>query len=62
MPIKGIVLEAGREDVKFTDQAIDLVPGDPQTIRVFNLNRGQVKLRHLGHSDCLPVIKDQGAD
>ena len=48
-PIKGTILEAEREDVRFTDQAIDLVPGDPQTVRGLNLNSGEVMLRHLGH-------------
>jgi beta-mannosidase len=49
-PIKGIVLDVEGEDVKWSDQAIDLVPGDPQVIRAAGLNgRGvKVQVRFLG--------------
>ncbi|KAJ2931679.1 hypothetical protein H1R20_g5408, partial [Candolleomyces eurysporus] len=47
-PIKGIVLDVEGEDVKWSDQAIDLVPGDPQTVRARGLNGRQVKARFLG--------------
>ncbi|KAF8165386.1 glycoside hydrolase family 2 protein [Crassisporium funariophilum] len=47
-PIKGIVLDAEGDDVKWSDQAIDLVPGDPQTINTVGLKGREVKLRFLG--------------
>jgi beta-mannosidase len=48
-PIKGIVLDVDGTDIEFSDQAIDLVPGDPQTIQALNLRgTGNLKVRHLG--------------
>ncbi|PPR06573.1 hypothetical protein CVT24_001754 [Panaeolus cyanescens] len=47
-PIKGIVLDVEGEDVNWSDQAIDLVPGDPQTIRAVGLKGREIKLRFLG--------------
>jgi beta-mannosidase len=48
-PIKGIVLDAeGVENVKWSDQAIDLVPGDPQTIKAIGLKGRKVSVRYLG--------------
>ncbi|KAG8934638.1 hypothetical protein FRC02_009582 [Tulasnella sp. 418] len=47
-PMKGIVLDAEGEHVKWSDQAIDLVPGDPQTIRAVGLKGRKVKARYLG--------------
>ncbi|KAH9006794.1 beta-mannosidase [Lactarius hatsudake] len=47
-PIKGIVLEVEGEDVKWGDQALDLVPGDPQTVKVIGLKGRPVKARFLG--------------
>jgi len=47
-PIKGIVLDAEGDDVKWGDQAIDLVPDDPQTIKAVGLKGREVKLRYLG--------------
>ncbi|EKM80323.1 hypothetical protein AGABI1DRAFT_120351 [Agaricus bisporus var. burnettii JB137-S8] len=47
-PIKGIVLDVDGEDVKWSDQAIDLAPGDPQIIRAVGLKGRGVKARFLG--------------
>ncbi|KAF8591572.1 glycoside hydrolase family 2 protein [Ramaria rubella] len=47
-PMKGIVLDTDGEEVKWGDQAIDLVPGDPQTVRATGLNGRKVKARYLG--------------
>jgi len=47
-PIKGIVLDAEGEWVKWGDQAIDLIPGDPQVIKAVGLRGKQVKARFLG--------------
>ena len=47
-PIKGIVLDVDGDDVKWSDQAIDLVPGDPQVVRAVGLNGRAVKARYLG--------------
>ncbi|KAG5639017.1 hypothetical protein H0H81_007925 [Sphagnurus paluster] len=47
-PIKGIILDAEGDDVNWSDQAIDLVPDDPQSIKAVGLNGRDVKLRYLG--------------
>lgn len=47
-PIKGIVLDVDGDDAKWSDQAIDLVPGDPQIVLVSGLNGREVKARYLG--------------
>ncbi|OBZ77132.1 Beta-mannosidase B [Grifola frondosa] len=47
-PIKGIVLDAEGEHVRWGDQAIDLVPGDPQVIKAVGLKGRKVKARFLG--------------
>lgn len=47
-PVKGVVLDADGPDVKWSDQGIDLVPDDPQTIKGLGLNGRQVKSRFLG--------------
>ncbi|TDL29523.1 glycoside hydrolase family 2 protein [Rickenella mellea] len=47
-PIKGIILEVDGEDVKWSDQAVDLVPGDPQTVHAVGLKGRSVKARYLG--------------
>ncbi|TBU32964.1 glycoside hydrolase family 2 protein [Dichomitus squalens] len=48
-PIKGIILDvAGDADAEWADQAIDLVPGDPQTVAVKGLGGRAVQARFLG--------------
>ena len=47
-PIKGILLEVEGEEVKWGDQAFDLVPGDPQIIKATGLRGRTVKARFLG--------------
>ncbi|KAJ7937095.1 glycoside hydrolase family 2 protein [Mycena leptocephala] len=47
-PVKGIVLDVEGADVKWSDQGIDLVPDDPQTIQAIGLSGREVKLRFLG--------------
>ena len=47
-PIKGIILDVEGEDVKWSDQAIDLVPGDEQVVKASGLNGRSVKARYLG--------------
>ncbi|KDR83785.1 hypothetical protein GALMADRAFT_133195 [Galerina marginata CBS 339.88] len=47
-PIKGIVLDVDGDEVKWSDQAIDLVPGDPQIVNTVGLKGREVKLRFLG--------------
>lgn len=47
-PIKGIVLDVEGDDVSWSDQAIDLVPGDDQTVKAIGLNGRQVQARYLG--------------
>jgi beta-mannosidase len=47
-PIKGIVLDVDGADVQWGDQAIDLVPGDPQKVQAVGLKGRPVKARFLG--------------
>jgi len=47
-PIKGIILDVEGEAVKWSDQAIDLVPGDPQIVEAVGLKGREVKVRFLG--------------
>ncbi|EIN10923.1 glycoside hydrolase family 2 protein [Punctularia strigosozonata HHB-11173 SS5] len=47
-PIKGIILDVEGEDVEWSDQAIDLVPDDPQIVRAKGLKGRKVRARFLG--------------
>ncbi len=48
-PIKGLILDVeGAEDASWSDQAIDLVPDDPQVVSVQGLNGRKVTARFLG--------------
>ncbi|CCM04064.1 uncharacterized protein FIBRA_06223 [Fibroporia radiculosa] len=47
-PIKGIVLDVEGAAAQWSDQAIDLVPGDPQVIKVVGLQGREIKARFLG--------------
>jgi len=47
-PIKGVVLDVDGEDARWGDQALDIVPGDPQTVRVSGLKGRKIKIRFLG--------------
>jgi len=47
-PVKGIVLDVEGEEVRWGDQAIDLVPGDPQIVKAIGLKGRAVKARFLG--------------
>ena len=47
-PMKGIVLDVDGEAAKWSDQAIDLVPGDPQVVKATGLKGRKVKTRYLG--------------
>lgn len=47
-PIKGLVLDCVGDNVKWSDQAIDLVPGDPQIIQAVGLKGREVQVRFLG--------------
>ena len=50
-PVKGIVLDVTEElekEVQWGDQAIDLVPGDPQLVSAVGLKGRAVKVRFLG--------------
>jgi beta-mannosidase len=50
-PIKGIVLDVDGDEVKWSDQAIDLVPDDPQTIKAIGLKGRDIKHRYIGLAD-----------
>ncbi|KAJ3922775.1 glycoside hydrolase family 2 protein [Lentinula edodes] len=47
-PMKGIVLDVEGEDVKWSDQAIDLIPGDDQVIHAVGLKGRGVQVRYVG--------------
>ena len=55
-PVKGVVLDvvpaapgaAEAEEPRWADQALDLVPGDPQTVAVRGLAGREVRARYLG--------------
>jgi len=47
-PIKGLVLDVEGEDAKWSDQALDVVPGDDQVVKVWNLKGRKLKARYLG--------------
>ncbi|KAH9900032.1 glycoside hydrolase family 2 protein [Cubamyces lactineus] len=48
-PVKGLVLDVdGAEDAHWSDQAIDLVPDDPQVLFVKGLNGREIRARYLG--------------
>ena len=47
-PIKGLVLDVEGEDARWSDQALDVVPGDDQVVKVWNLKGREVKVRYLG--------------
>ncbi|KAG8728628.1 hypothetical protein FRC12_021614, partial [Ceratobasidium sp. 428] len=48
IPIKGIILDVDGDEAKWSDQAIDLAPGDDQVIMVKGLKGRPVKARYLG--------------
>ncbi|KAF9782269.1 beta-mannosidase [Thelephora terrestris] len=52
MPIKGLVLDVEGEDAKWSDQALDVVPGDDQVVRVWNLKGRKLKARYLGDGNA----------
>ncbi|KAH9938328.1 glycoside hydrolase family 2 protein [Fomitopsis serialis] len=47
-PIKGLVLDVEGDAVQWSDQAIDLVPDDPQVVKAVGLNGRKIKARFLG--------------
>lgn len=47
-PIKGLVLDVDGSWAKFSDQAIDMFPGDIQVVGVMGLGGRTVKTRYLG--------------
>jgi len=48
VPVKGVILDAEGEDVKWSDQAIDLIPGDEQVVQAIGLKGRIVQARHIG--------------
>jgi beta-mannosidase len=47
-PVKGLILDVDGDYVKWDNQAIDLVPDDPQMVQVTGLDGRGVKVRFLG--------------
>jgi beta-mannosidase len=50
-PVKGLVIEA-QEGVRISDNAMDIVPGDEQTVIVTGLGNRSLKYRYLGQEVC----------
>lgn len=61
-PIKSIVLDVDGDDVRWSDQAIDLVPNDPQTIKAVGLKGRDIKVRYLGLVDGPVRVRTQSND
>jgi beta-mannosidase len=47
-PIKGLVLDVEGEEVEWSDQAVDLFPGDEQRVVAKGLAGRKVKARYIG--------------
>ena len=47
-PIKGLVLDVEGEDARWDGQALDVVPGRDQVVRVWNLKGRKLSARYLG--------------
>ena len=50
-PIKGVILDLedrSGEEVKWSDQAIDMFPGDEQVLEAKGLNGRAIKVRYIG--------------
>lgn len=47
-PVKGLVFDVEGEDARWSDQALDVVPGDDQVVRVWKLKGRKLKARYLG--------------
>ncbi len=47
-PVKGIILDVDGEEVKWSDQAIDLTPGDDQLVQAVGLDGRKVNARYVG--------------
>jgi beta-mannosidase len=47
-PVKGLVFDVVGADVNWGDQAIDVVPDDPQTVKAEGLEGREVKVRFVG--------------
>lgn len=50
-PVKALVIEE-QEGVRISDNAIDIVPGDAQTVFVTGLGNRSLKYRYLGQEAC----------
>lgn len=50
-PVKGLVIEE-QEGVRISDNAMDIVPGDEQTVIVSGLGTRTLKYRYLGQGAC----------
>jgi beta-mannosidase len=47
-PIKGLVMDTDGEEPTWSDQALDVFPGDPQVVRTVGLNGREILVRFLG--------------
>lgn len=50
-PVKGLVLsvQGEGEEVKWSDNALDIMPGDPQVVVAYGLGDRAVSVAYLGH-------------
>lgn len=47
-PIKGLELYVSDADVEFDDNCLDIVPSDPQIVKVRGLGASKISWKHLG--------------
>ncbi|EIW73529.1 hypothetical protein TREMEDRAFT_42399 [Tremella mesenterica DSM 1558] len=47
-PVKGLIFDVNGEEVRWSDQALDVFPGDERVICATGLNGREVKVRYLG--------------
>ncbi|KAL7409700.1 glycoside hydrolase family 2 protein [Mrakia frigida] len=47
-PVKGVVLDAAGEDAKWSDQCLDIMPGDVQVVTAVGLKGREVQVRYIG--------------
>ena len=56
-PVKGVVLSVdGTPEVKWSDNALDVIPGDPQTVLAEGLGGRTIKTRYMGQSATIKPI------
>ena len=57
-PVKGLVLTAtgDGEEVKWSDNALDVIPGDPQVVIAHALGSRLIKIAYMGHEQSFTAV------